>query len=960
MMGLGAIGFLEPMLLGGLLLLPLIWWLLRFTPPRPKTIVFPPTRLLKDLQETERTPQHSPWWLTALRMLLAALLILALAQPVLHPDRETLAGQGPLVLVVDNGWASASHWQDRLDLTDALLSRATRESRPVLIAGTAGGPQSLSPTSPEKARETAAGLLPKPWQPQRGKLAADLKAALADKGPLSIVWLSDGLDYGEADAFAVALQELAGQGGSLTVARPAEPKAPVALRASLGAGGGLEAHVVRAGGAAREAVIEALSGRGDRLGEVRLSLAAGATSASGKFDLPLEIRNQVARLQIEGERSAGAVYLLDARSRWRRVGIVSGEAREESQPLLSPLYYVERALAPYAEVASSNTSNVAEAVHDLLGRNLSVLILADIGKLVGGSLEEISAWVEKGGTLVRFAGPRLEQSADDLLPSPLRRGGRTLGGSLSWSTPQQLAQFEETSLFAGLPVPGDVTVRRQVLADPAAREEAQTWARLKDGTPLVSAAQRGAGLIVLFHVTANSDWSTLPMSGLFVEMLRRIVERSTATAAASPAAGAPAAQTPRREEEEEQSQGAAQATTTLAPIQVLDGFGQLGAPSAAVAPLRSDEIDSVRPGPEHPPGYYGPSGTPHALNVIAGDTVLKPLPGLPQRASVMGYGLENATHLKPWLLFAAVIVFLLDMFAVLLLGVGLGFGRRLRGAAAAGMTVAALGASLLAVDAARAQAPVEGADKFAMDAALNTRLAYVLTGDVEVDAVSQAGLTGLSKVLRARTAVEPAEPMGVDVNRDELAFFPLLYWPVLAEAEALSDATLARIDAYMKQGGMIVFDTRDYQLSLPSGGGSTQGPGAAALQRLLGKLDVPPLEPVPENHVLTKSFYLMRTFPGRWDGGTMWVEAEPVSEEDKSNRARRSDGVSSILITSNDLAAAWALDADNRPLYPVVPGGDMQREMAFRGGVNIVMYALTGNYKADQVHVPALLERLGQ
>ena len=141
-------------------------------------------------------------------------------------------------------------------------------------------------------------------------------------------------------------------------------------------------------------------------------------------------------------------------------------------------------------------------------------------------------------------------------------------------------------------------------------------------------------------------------------------------------------------------------------------------------------------------------------------------------------------------------------------------------------------------------------------------------------------------------------------------------------------------------------------------------PGSAtqskALSRLIGQLDVPPLEPVPETHVLTKSFYLMRDFPGRWDGGTLWVEAQPEGEADRSERSRRTDGVSSIVVTSNDLASAWALDEHNRPLYATVPGGEVQREMAFRAGVNLVMYALTGNYKADQVHVPALLERLGQ
>jgi len=187
----------------------------------------------------------------------------------------------------------------------------------------------------------------------------------------------------------------------------------------------------------------------------------------------------------------------------------------------------------------------------------------------------------------------------------------------------------------------------------------------------------------------------------------------------------------------------------------------------------------------------------------------------------------------------------------------------------------------------------------------------------------------------------------------------VLYWPVLPNANALPEATLAKIDAYMKQGGMIIFDTRDYGSGLPSGL-PMSGRDGTSLQRLLGSLDLPRLEPVPDGHVMTKSFYLLRNFPGRWDGGQLWVEAEAVDAEGRGRQARRSDGVSSILVTSNDFAAAWALDDRNQPVYPVVPGGEQQREQAFRTGVNIVMYALTGNYKADQVHIPALLERMGQ
>ena len=124
---------------------------------------------------------------------------------------------------------------------------------------------------------------------------------------------------------------------------------------------------------------------------------------------------------------------------------------------------------------------------------------------------------------------------------------------------------------------------------------------------------------------------------------------------------------------------------------------------------------------------------------------------------------------------------------------------------------------------------------------------------------------------------------------------------------------------------------------------------------------MPRLEPVPESHVVTKSFYLLSSFPGRWDGGSLWVEAiAQDGSSDSARKARVSDGVTSIMITSNDFAAAWALDERGRPVYQVVPGGENQREMAFRSGVNIVMHALTGNYKSDQVHVPAMLERLGQ
>ncbi len=949
-MTLGPLAFLSPWLLLALAALPAIWWLLRTTPPRPRSIRFPATRLLLGLRTKKQTPARTPWWLTAIRMLAAALVILALADPILNPSGASITGSGPLAIVLDNGWAASNHWPERQAMLNRLLAEAESKGRPVLVIETAAdGPMQVALSSPRAARERAAAIVPKPYPPDRMAAAESLQKALVEHDDASVVWLSDGLDYGSGEAFGGALANLANGSDGLTIISFAGAGAPQALRLASSEQGKLTADILTLPGSAREGVVRALSGQGQPVGEAAYRIAAGASKATASFELPLEIANQVARLELAGERSAAAVHLLDARSRWQRVALISGETREQAQPLLAPLYYLDRALKPYAALVKSSDANMATALDDMFERQFSMLVLANIGKLVGRSLERIESWVKKGGMLVRFAGPRLEKAGDRLLPVPLRFGGRTLGGALSWSEPQILQPFDKDSLFSGLAISGDVSIRRQVLADPTQLgPKVKVWARLGDGTPLVTARKLGEGWLVLFHVTANSDWSNLPISGLFVEMLRRLSNVSTFAFAAGTqrAAGTGGDLT-------------GDIAQVLVPQQTLDAFGTLTSPPVTAQPIPLADFAAARPSAAHPPGLYGPPGGTQSLNLIGRESKLTALSATPSGARLANFEARGSLAIKPWLFLAAFALIVIDVIAVMLIQSG-GLLRS-RAAPMASSVLVALVLFALAFGAsgeALAQSDSKASSAFALEAALKTRFAYALTGDEETDRTSSLGLSGLSKILAARTAVEPADPIGVDIARDELAFFPIIYWPVLANAQPLDDPTVAKVDAYMKQGGMIVFDTRDYAQSLGLGGVS-EGPGARALQRLLGKLDLPRIEPVPQGHVLTKSFYLLSSFPGRWDGGALWVEAQ-ASTGDDDRQARQSDGVSSILITSNDFAAAWALDDSNRPLFAVVPGGEMQREMSFRTGVNIVMYALTGNYKADQVHVPALLERLGQ
>jgi hypothetical protein len=958
-MTLGPVAFLSPWLLAGLLALPVIWWLLRTIPPRPRRLEFPPTRILIGIENREKTPAQTPWWLTLIRMAAAGLVILALAEPVLNPTREkALLGSGPVVLVVDNGWAAAAQWSARADMIERLIAEAEGQSRPVLIAPTAHATKavSLKIEAPVAARSTAAAVQPQPFAPERMATAQAIATALSGASQASLVWLADGVDHdGTAREFADKLSSLAA--GKLAVVDTRPGQEALAAVAAVAAGGRLDAQVLRPDGGPRSGTLHAMSARGQRLGEASFSLGAGETRTVANFDMPLELRNQVTRVEIAGERSAGAVHLLDARSQWHRVGLLSGASREEAQPLLAPLYYIERALLPFSEIAKSDDSNLATGIESLIRRNVSALMLADIGTLPHDIKERVDQWVKKGGVLVRFAGPRLEKGGDDLLPVPLRLGGRSLGGALSWASPQPLAPFGEDSLFAGLTSPAEVLVNKQVLADPAGLgPEVKVWARLKDGTPLVTAAKHGDGQIIFFHVTANSDWSNLPLSGLFVDMLRRIAglggTSGTGEALANDSKGA--------------TSDAPAAAEVLAPLQVLDGFGLLKNPSPTTQAIAAAKIADVRPNADNPPGYYGPASAPRALNLMTPKSQLKPLPAMPLGVERRVYQGETAQPIKPQLLAAALALLFADVLAVLLLQAGgLLLSRRAGRAGTAALAAMAIAAAWLGfcdpANAQRAAAAPRATvdDGRAIQATAKVTFGYVLSGDGMTDEISRQGLIGLGRFLVERTAVEPGEPFAVNILNDEIAFYPILYWPVLANARPLPEATLTKIDAYMKQGGMIIFDTKDYGQGTPTGF-SFRNEGGTPLQRLLGNLDIPRLEPVPEHHVLTKSFYLLRSFPGRWEGGQLWVEAEAPRDSDQGRQARRVDGVSSLLITSNDFAAAWARDERGQYLYPTVPGGERQREMALRTGVNIVMYALTGNYKADQVHVPALLERLGQ
>ncbi|MEO1090011.1 MAG: DUF4159 domain-containing protein [Pseudomonadota bacterium] len=904
MLGLGALAFAQPWFLAGLIALPALWWLLRLVPPPPREIAFPPIRLLLLLTGRETTARRTPWWLLLLRLTAVALLILAAARPLLFPA-ERLAGGGAFVVVVDDGWAAAPHWTAMRSRALAEIAQAEREGREVVLVMTAPTIDGVdaTATSGSAASERLAAHRPVSWWPDRAAAAAAL-AALDDNRAGSL-WLSDGIVRNDEDRAAAAalVDALAGLGPVRVLAPPRTERAELLVPAG-DAGGALALAVRRAGIAgSTTSSVRALAGANDVLARVPLELVEGASSATARFTLPGDVLDRVRRFEREPLRSAGDVVVTDQGLGSRHVGLVAAAGPREVQPLLAERFFVERALAGQARLT-------AGPIDEVLDAEVSTVVLVDTEELSGTQQDALQSWIEDGGVLLRFAGPRLAERTDDpLLPVRLREGGRLLEGALSWSQPLALGGFVADGPLAGLPIAPDVRIRRQVLAEPSPETAAATLADLADGTPLVTGRRLGDGWLMLVHTTANTQWSDLPLSGTYAALLARAADLGRGRR--GPIEG------------------------LLQPVSVLDAYGRLVDPDPTVRPVPAGELVSGTVGPTRPPGLYADpvTGATLALNLATTDDVIQSLDPADLGRAIAPLAAGREADLAPWLLVGAFALLLVDLAVVGLLR-GQGFGRRLRPAAVALLVVGAPGVA-------------HAVDSLAVTTA--TPLAYVASGDPELDRLAAAGIEGLARTLFRRTSVEPGELVAVDIAVDPLELFPILFWPVPDSVRPLDEDSVARFLAFLEGGGMVVFDTRDANLSF--GGTLADTPGMERLRTLLGEIDLPPLAAVDPDHALTKSFYLLQDFPGRFAGQPLWVDvAQPGVN----------DGVSSIVIGSHDWLGAWATDDLDRPLLPVVPGGERQREMARRVGVNLVMYALTGNYKTDQVHIPTLLERLGQ
>lgn len=896
---------LSPYLLLFLLVLPALWWLVRAIPPQPRQQRFPSLILLRTLSPVRQDAARTPLWLLLLRIAALALLVLAFSRPLYIPRQNTQTPQ-KLILILDNDWSAIPHWEERKQNALALGEATLRSGGHVtLLLNTPDSdghmPRPFRPADRTALHQFLTGLSPHPWPADRQALARQIQELTPELHDTTIIALSDGIAQTGDDALRTALH------AAQNTDDIRWPRCDL-IRLSIRQSRQLTAQAETLPDCPKQTL---------RLLDMRLEKDGHFTTQTNST-LPTGIWQALPDLNYADAFSLPSVpgpagmVLLPGKAEQHRVGLLRTSG--DDTPLTGSNFYLTRAIqaiTPYQE----------GSLDSLLPRHPDIIIATD-GTLSDTSLRDMLGWVRKGGILIRFAGPDLAHQSQQgmkedeaaLLPVPLLSGMRQLGGPMSWGNPQKLAPFPADTPFTGLTIPDDATISRQLLAQPTDDLSHHVWATLTDGTPLVTVRQEGNGLIVLFHITPTADWSSLPLSGLFPQMMERLITRTPVLQKKDDAAHA--------------------ASDSLAPWRVLKTDKTLVPPSPAVRPLlRASEqsVDAL-----HPAGFYGGAAQHYPLNLSDHQPPLVDEAPLGQVKPAGQAVLERP--LWPALMLAALGLILLDLCLSLARFGLFRFSRR---------AALILGLSLLGTAPLQAATtdPAAPSPQTVPPAALAIRLAHIQTGDSATDDAVQQGLEGLTRFLNQRSTTHLDSPVGIIPGQDDLAFYPLLYWPITPGTH-LDDAGRAALKNYIQHNGMILID----EMGAGSDMDGTDGHATrAALKAATEGLPIPPLTTLNEQHTLSHTFYLLHDFPGRIAGQPVYVARQGNDE---------SEDVSPVIIGNADWAHAWAVDQSGEHPFAVIPDGENQRTLAYRFGFNTIIYALTGNYKNDQRHYPEMLKRL--
>lgn len=902
--------FTQPMALFLTMLLPLLWLLLRLLPLRARPVVFPALVLFGKDKKDKPKPQHIPLWLKLLRLAVILFLIMGLARPVYDPGRQALSFD-PTLIVIDNSWPAAAGWDQRIEAIESRLNAFADVSQvPVTILTTApdqntGRVVFEKNISADEARQLLPTLRPQPWNSDFEAAENLIKPFLFEQDTRwQILWFGDGQ---KTDGFD-SLYDTISNYGDAVLYHDDQMNQGLALTGVSVTSNALDVTFKRfVDGFNYTFTLSALSADGNTILQQDVTFPEGENEYKVSVEIPEDILSEVRQLKTSVPNTAATMWSFAGALGTGHAGIVTERDINQKQDYLNDVFYIHRAVSSVGRVSAGSLDDL------LQDENISLLILPDSTKLVADQPDRLREWVSAGNTVLRFAGENLlQQDQPDLLPVDIVSGQRSFGGALTWEQPARIKSFASTSPFSHLSIPQQVTTRKQILARPDIDLNNKTWVFLEDQTPLVTADTLGRGKLVFVHTTADPSWSDLSISDIFPSILKSILDDAA------------------------KKQANISENTDISLLKALDAFGREYDAGRYVQDLSYADALERAPSYDVPTGIYQIADNPAARVRLNLGQALKDKMA-PTRPYYLFDQIIPYTH-KPYVNLAAFCYMLAGilMLAEMIAGFVLINGAARLKPAKFFMIACAFCIMPLDVQAQEVRSVLQSPENV-------VNFAFIQTGDAARDTISQNGLSVLGTLMRQRTTVEFGQVDAVVPGLDDLSLYPFLYWSMVSSQDGLSEDAVSALQHYINHGGLIFFDTRDAQFQ------STDTVlGQETMQRLAGALNFGSLQKLDKDHVLSRSYYLLNSYEGLYTGRPVWVEAASSIDY---------DGAPSVVVGAHDWAAAWS-NIDPTQNIIDLQANSRSREMALRFGVNLVMMALTGSYKTDQVHIQYMLDRM--
>lgn len=880
--------------------LPIIYFVLKSYPPLPTKYNFSSFFLLREIDMSAVTREKCPIWLLIFRLLLITLLIFFFSKPYLNKN-PVAKNYESFVVLSDKGWSIGSIWNDYKKIVENIAFEAEKAKKEVYFYDTTMKIEQ-KPIKFNNAKDILLFLdknTPSPWQTDRENLRSILLKN--DYFKNSKVFFI----FSKFDSISFEKQK-----SILTLLRDNVPNleiiAPVRNIKIIKSYKVFENN--------NQIIIERFGNLDEENLEIRISTEQNLALYRKKFlfekgknniiieeNFPLEVSNLFYKIEVIGSNHAGASYFLDDLSKKKNIGIYSEDFNYIEKPLLSPAYYINKALNKEHNIFLNN-------LEEILKEKPSVIIFPKSKKLDRKNKKALISWLNNGGLLLKFASNRSSYEKDTFFNShDYQPTIRNIGGDLSWNKILSLKEMNEDNIFKNISLKDDIFLKKQLIFTNFSTKNLKILVALEDETPLISMKKVGRGKVLLFHFTANNDWSNIPMSNIFIEFLSKALLLS--------------------QYENKNSMNSLQIDSEI------NSFGTLEQSESLKTFENIYMLKKTKPSQNNLPGIYYNNEIIAALNLAGNLQSQSFREKIYSKYNMKNYYKSNAFDLSGFILVIVMIMALVDILISSTIKNKLYFLKKLKNIVNT-MSLLIILISFTFIY-----------NTYSSEYLKNTFLAYIKSSNEKRNEISKYGLEALKNTLIRRTSISPEGVVGLDVNADTFFYFPFIYWPVDNEIISISENAKNKIKNYLKTGGIILFDIINFDRNKSI----LESKSYIFVKEFLLSIGIEDLNYIRRDHTLSKSFYLLEKYPGRWDSKVILIDNTDLDLK---------DGVNSVIIGFNDWVGAWALDDNNYPMFPAVPGGERQREMAFRFGVNIIMYALTGNYKSDQIHSKSILNRM--